>query len=71
MTEQDILRLRDLAEAGQVQFKERIVSKDDKYDIGCEMVAFSNSRGGKLIIGINDKRSTRFLIKSYKRRQIF
>lgn len=55
MTEQDILRLRDLAEAGQVQFKERIVSKDDKYDIGCEMVAFSNSRGGRLIIGINDK----------------
>lgn len=55
MAEQDILRLRDLAEAGQVQFKERIVSKDDKYDIGCEMVAFSNSRGGRLIIGINDK----------------
>ncbi|MBD5186739.1 MAG: AAA family ATPase [Bacteroidales bacterium] len=55
MTEQDILRLRDLAEAGQVQFKERIVSKDDKYEIGCEMVAFSNSRGGRLIIGINDK----------------
>lgn len=55
MTEQDILRLRDLAEAGQVQFKERIVNKDDKYDIGCEMVAFSNSRGGRLIIGINDK----------------
>lgn len=55
MTEQDILQLRDLAEAGLVQFKERIVSKDDKYDIGCEMVAFSNSRGGRLIIGINDK----------------
>ena len=55
MTEQDILQLRDLAEAGQVQFKERIVSKDDKYEIGCEMVAFSNSRGGRLIIGINDK----------------
>ncbi len=55
MTEQEILQLRDLAEAGQVQFKERIVSKDDKYDIGCEMVAFSNSRGGRLIIGINDK----------------
>ncbi len=30
MTEQDILRLRDLAEAWQVQFKERIVSKEDK-----------------------------------------
>ncbi len=55
MTEQDILQLRDLAEAGQVQFKERIVSKDDKYEIGCEMVAFSNSRGGRLVIGINDK----------------
>ena len=55
MTEQDILQLRDLAEAGQVQFKERIVSKDDKYEISCEMVAFSNSRGGRLIIGINDK----------------
>lgn len=55
MTEQDILRLRDLAEARQVQFKERIASKDDKYEIGCEMVAFSNSHGGRLIIGINDK----------------
>ena len=49
MTEQDILQLRDLAEVGQVQFKERIVSKDDKYEIGCEMVAFSNSHGGKLL----------------------
>ncbi|GEM_PF-2272336 len=37
---------------GQVQFKERA---NDRYDIGCEMVAFSNSRGGKLVIGINDK----------------
>lgn len=27
----------------------------DRYEIGCEMVAFSNSRGGKLVIGINDK----------------
>lgn len=53
--EQDILQLRDLTEAGRVQFKERIVNKDDKYEIGCEMVAFSNSHGGRLIIGINDK----------------
>jgi len=44
--------MRDLAETGQVQFKERI---NDRYDIGCEIVAFSNSRGGKLVIGINDK----------------
>lgn len=55
MTEKEILQLRDLAEAGQVQFKERITDKEDKYDIGCEMVAFSNSRGGRLVIGINDK----------------
>lgn len=55
MTEKEILQMRDLAEAGQVQFKERIASKEDKYDIGCEMVAFSNSRGGRLVIGINDK----------------
>lgn len=52
MTEQELLQMRDLAEAGQVQFKERA---NDRYDIGCEMVAFSNSRGGKLVIGINDK----------------
>lgn len=44
--------MRDLAEAGKVQFKERAT---DSYDIGCEMVAFSNSRGGRLVIGINDK----------------
>lgn len=56
MTEQDILQLRNLAEAGQVQFKERIYRTDkDKYEIGCEMVAFSNSRGGRLIVGIDDK----------------
>lgn len=52
MTEQELLQMRDLAEDGKVQFKERIT---DKYDIGCEMVAFSNSRGGQLIIGVNDK----------------
>lgn len=52
MTEQELLQLRDLAENGKVQFKERVT---DRYEIGCEMVAFSNSRGGKLVIGINDK----------------
>lgn len=52
MTEQELLQMRDLAEAGLVQFKERA---NDRYDIGCEMVAFSNSRGGRLVIGINDK----------------
>lgn len=52
MTTEDILRLRDLGEVSKVQFKERIL---DKYDIGCEMVALSNYRGGQLVIGINDK----------------
>lgn len=45
MTEQELLQLRDLAENGKVQFKERVI---DRYEIGCEMVAFSNSRGGNL-----------------------
>lgn len=49
---EDILKLRDLGEVSQVQFKERIL---DKYDIGCELVAMSNFRGGQLVIGINDK----------------
>lgn len=55
MTEQDIIKLQNLAESGSVQFKERIVSP---YEIGCEMVAFSNSHGGRLVIGINDKTGT-------------
>lgn len=52
MTTEDIQKLRDLGEVSKVQFKERIL---DKYDIGCEMVAMSNARGGQLVIGINDK----------------
>ena len=52
MTEKEILELRDLAEVGKVQFKERIV---DNYDIACEMCALSNYRGGRIVIGINDK----------------
>ena len=52
MTTEDILRIRDLGEVSKVQFKERIL---DKYDIGCELVAMSNFRGGQLVIGINDK----------------
>lgn len=52
MTTEDILKLRDLGEVSKVQFKERVL---DKYDIGCELVAMSNARGGQLVIGINDK----------------
>ncbi|MBO4802606.1 MAG: putative DNA binding domain-containing protein [Bacteroidaceae bacterium] len=52
MTQDDIIKLRDHCEVTKVQFKERIT---DKYDVGCEMVALSNYRGGQLVVGINDK----------------
>jgi len=54
MTKEDILRLRDTAEQTRVQFKER-VTRDNKYDVSCEMVAQSNSRGGMIVVGIDDK----------------
>ena len=54
MTKEDILRLRDTAEQTRVQFKER-VTRDNKYDVSCEMVALSNSRGGMIVVGIDDK----------------
>lgn len=55
MTEQELLKMRDLAEDGKLQFKERA---NDRYDISCEIVAFCNSRGGQLVIGINDRTGT-------------
>lgn len=48
----DILKQINAGEVSGVQFKERIL---DKYDIACELVAFSNSHGGKLLVGIKDK----------------
>ena len=54
MTKEDILKLRDAAEQTRVQFKER-VTRDNKYDVSCEMVALSNSRGGMIVVGIDDK----------------
>lgn len=48
----DILKQIKAGEVSGVQFKERIL---DKYDMGCEMVAFSNAHGGKLVIGVKDK----------------
>ena len=42
MTNEDILRLRDTAEQTRVQFKER-VTRDNKYDVSCEMVALRNT----------------------------
>ena len=54
MTREEILRLRDTAEQMRVQFKER-VTRDNKYDVSCEMVAQSNYQGGKIVVGIDDK----------------
>ena len=48
----DILKQIKAGEVSGVQFKERIL---DKYDIACELVTFSNSHGGKLVVGIKDK----------------
>ena len=48
----DIQKQIKAGEVSGVQLKERIL---DKYDIACELVAFSNSRGGKLVVGIKDK----------------
>lgn len=57
----DALELLDLIQKGEsstVQFKVRIDKKDKKkstYDLGTEMVAFANTKGGLLIIGIVDE----------------
>ncbi len=48
----EILKQIKIGEVSNVQFKERIL---DRYDIGCELVAFSNAHGGKLVIGVKDK----------------
>ncbi len=48
----DILKQVKVGEVTGVQFKERVI---DRYDIGCELVAFSNARGGKLVVGVKDK----------------
>ena len=48
----DILKQIKAGEVSGMQFKERIL---DKYDIARELVAFSNSHGGKLVVGIKDK----------------
>lgn len=67
MKQEDILQLRDSAEQTRVQFKER-VTRDNKYDVCCEMVAQSNTRGGTIVIGIDDK-SGRINALSFKEAQ--
>ena len=52
MTIEELENIIRHSEVSRVQFKERI---DDNYKIGTEMVAFSNSRGGNILIGVRDK----------------
>jgi ATP-dependent DNA helicase RecG len=52
MDELEILDLIKKGESSKVQFKEMV---SDAYKIATEMVAFSNSTGGIIIIGIKDK----------------
>ncbi|MCM1141878.1 MAG: putative DNA binding domain-containing protein [Muribaculum sp.] len=52
MTKEELNDIIQHSEVSSVQFKERI---DDNYKIGTELVAFSNSRGGSLVIGVRDK----------------
>lgn len=48
----ELLDIISKGESSAVQFKERV---NDAYKIAIEMVAFSNSEGGLIIIGVNNK----------------
>jgi len=51
----DALELLDIIQKGEsstIQFKVRV---NDAYKLGTEMVAFTNTNGGKIIIGVDDK----------------
>ena len=67
MTLGEVLRLRDIAEHTGVQFKER-VTKENKSEVAAEMVAMSNTRGGMVVVGIDDK-TGRLNPLSYKETQ--
>lgn len=48
----ELLDLIQMGESSKVQFKLRV---DNANSIGAEMVAFSNTKGGLLIVGVEDK----------------
>ena len=52
MNEQEILKIISGGESSAVQFKERLPHPDS---FAHELIAFSNSRGGIIIFGVNDK----------------
>jgi len=52
MTEQEVIRLIQGGESSKVQFKERV---EDTHKLSQEMVAFANTKGGTILIGVDDK----------------
>ncbi|KAA6332700.1 hypothetical protein EZS27_018824, partial [termite gut metagenome] len=52
MTANELKHIIPQGETTVVQFKKQA---DDAYKMGTEMVAFCNSQGGLLIIGVDDK----------------
>jgi len=52
MNEQELIKIINSGESSTAQFKERLPHPDS---LAQEMIAFSNSHGGKIIFGVNDK----------------
>jgi predicted HTH transcriptional regulator len=52
MTGHELLKIINGGESSMVQFKERLPHQDS---FAHELIAFSNSKGGMIIIGVNDK----------------
>jgi predicted HTH transcriptional regulator len=55
MNGQELLEIINGGESSKVQFKERLPHQDS---LAHELIAFSNSKGGIIIIGVNDKTGT-------------
>src|SRR5690625_460576 len=52
MNPKELMEIIENGESSTIQLKERV---NNPYQIGTEMVAFANHRGGKIIIGVCDK----------------
>ena len=52
MNAKELLEIIKKGESSTVQFKVRV---SDAYKVGTEMVAFTNTKGGKIIIGVDDR----------------
>jgi predicted HTH transcriptional regulator len=52
MDEQELLQTINGGESSKIQFKERLPHPDN---LTHEIIAFSNSRGGKIVFGVSDK----------------